>query len=867
MLMAMNGETSNLANKKFTIRTRFDTSNIGGPIQDYQYFRIHLDDKLKVNDPNTLESISYNGRVIAKPSYDQGKNEITYNIEGTIPENIQVPLNIPVDYNTSEINNDSFDNNGLMTITNRVSGLGVTNPKSLLPEQIDRNGNPAGSIIEPGRNDVIKIIEPDDSNYKVDTDAYAIPVVKEGKLDGYNWTIKVSSDTDLEALGLKVNFTEVVGSGLGKIEKSNVKLEDQLENAFGIHDSKHHAPKAGIKEITYNFYTKVQGMQEKYMMDISIILTEKGKVGAKRIVMDGWPADKVKEATPIRSGMNNRTTVLGEFTSETAARWTVTDGVSTGDVETKLPLEDRSLAGNQNLSSSKMAVYGLDSDGKMVIKTANPEGSQPVGTIAVYGYDTSFKETEKNPLSLAGVMISKYKDIYVDQNWNLDQGLKMPAQDIKAVDPSKKPTDTGYELGSTTVDEEAPGGQASRSITIPNVKVWNIQQGERKFTKTQPKIVQTFPTDKTHNGKTISYYENHNYYDPNTKGYNIHNRGTVEDVPNRASFTIVKTDKKDPKKKLAGAKFKLLNGPEVVTDANGEAVFNNIAPGTYTIFETKAPNGYKSNQENATINIDKEGRVSLEGGPASISAGANPTQTVEHGGYPDYMNAMQYATKDDKGNVTTYIFLKANEEQRGGSTDRDTRLNLRMDNGSISNVEVFDVYPDDQRNPLKTAMTQQTADKMVSQLGASVLNSPHGYPIKGEANVIDPYTNETGYQVYLPKERFTRDWGFLVKVTGTGDSLTYDWLTNEETAKQAKLQGQKIVPSTSNDTDKATKITITNEAFETRPVGLTKLDKENNPVAGATFVIKDENGDVISTVTSGKDGKVSFGKMQEVNIQ
>ena len=874
---------SPLETNKFTIRTRFDTSTANGPIKAGQYFNVHLDKALTVKEGTKLEPIRYNGEIIASPEYDQDSNTIKYTITKEIPNNIQVPLNIDVDYNTSEITDSSFDDNGLMTITNSVSGLGVKDPKSLLPEQIDRNGNPAGSIIELGRDDVIKIIEPDDSNYKVDTDAYAIPVIKDGKLDGYNWTIKVSSDTDLNELGLKVNFTEVVGSGLGEIENSNVKLEDQLGGAFGIHDSKHHAPDAGIKEITYNFYTPVQGMQEKYMMDISIILTKKKdnegnpRVGAKRFVMDGWPADKVKEATPIRSGMNNRTTILGEFTSETDARWTVTDAVSTGDdkdlegnqADTKLPWEDRSLSNNQTLQKGQVAVYKIDlKTGKMVqdgatevvseipAQGANPNTNQAVGTIAVYGYDTSFAKTEKNPLSLAGVMISKYKDIYVDQNWNLDQGLNMPAQTLKAVDPNN----TGKELGSTTVDEETPGGQASRSITIPNVKVWNIQ-GLRKFTKTQPKIVQTFPTDKTYNGQTISYYENHNYYDPNTKGYNIHNRGTVENVPKMASFTIVKTDKKDPDKKLAGAKFKLLGGPEVITDANGEAVFNNIGPGTYTIFETKAPNGYKSNQENATINIDKEGIVSLEGGPASISAGSNPTQTVEHGGYPDYMNAMQYATEDDKGNVTTYIFLKANEEQRGGSTDRDTRLNLRMDNGSISNVEVFDVYPDDQRNPLKTAMTQQTADKMVSQLGGSVLNSPHGYPIKGEANVTDSFTNKTGYQVYLPKERFTRDWGFLVKVTGTGDSLTYDWLTNEDTGNQAKLQNQKIIPTTSTDTDKATKITITNEAFETRPVELTKLDKENKPIKGATFVIKDENGDVISTVTSGEKGKVSFGDM------
>ena len=882
-------EKANLGNKKFTIRTRFDTSTAVGPILKNQFFNIHLDKKLTVNDQTTLEPIRYNGEVIANPEYNSTDNTITYTITRDITENIQVPLNIPVDYNTEKI---TLDNDGTFTVTNSVSGLGVTNPKSLLPERIDRNGNPAGSIIEPGKNDVIQIIEPDDSNYKVNTDAYATPVIKDGELKGYNWTIGISSDTDLNELGLKVNFTEVKGSGLGEIQDSNVELTDQLVGAFGIHDSKHHAPAKGTRDITYNFYTPVQGMQEKYMMDISIILTAKNKVGAKRFVMDGWPTDKVKEATPIRSGMNNRTTILGEFTSEENARWTVTDAISTGDdkgteenpADTKLPWETRSLSNNQTLQQNggQVAVYKIDPSTGMMFqvgqtqqnvnpmpgKGENPNTNQDVGTIAVYGYDTSFSTEEKNPLSLGGVEISKYKDIYVDQNWNLDQGIKMPEQTLKAVDSNN----TNNELGSTTVNEETPGAQATRSIKIPHVKVWNIQ-GERKFTKTQPKIIQTFPTDKKYNGKTISYYENHNYYDPNTKAYNIHNRGTVENVPNMASFTIVKTDKKDPKKKLAGARFKLFGGPEVITDANGEAVFSNVAPGTYTIFETKAPNGYKLNQENATITIDNDGNVNLTGGSASISVGANPTKTVAHGGYPDYMNAMQYATKDAKGNVTTYIFLKANEAQRGGSTNRNTRLNLRMDNGSISNVEVFDVDPTYQRKPLKTAMTQQSVNQdLIDQLGSSVLNYPHTYPINGHDNVYDDFLQKTGYQISLPKERFARDWGFLVKVTGKGDSLSYDWLTDEDTGNQARLQDQKIVPSTSTNTDKATKITITNEISEARPVEVKKLEKFKNEetkkeefksIAGTTFVIKDANGNVMTTVVSDNDGKVSFGNLPE----
>ena len=191
-------------------------------------------------------------------------------------------------------------------------------------------------------------------------------------------------------------------------------------------------------------------------MDISVVLTKKKdkagnmKVGAKRFVVDGWPHDKVKEATPIRAGINNRTTILGEFTSESTAKWTVTDGVSTGDtgtkenpIEVKLPWETRSL-GNQTFDNGKVAVYGLNADGKMAqigttspvgsvpSKETNPNTNQAVGNIAVYEYNTNIPDN-KNPQTLGGVAISRYQDVNVEQNWNLGQGLKMPEMTLKAV--------------------------------------------------------------------------------------------------------------------------------------------------------------------------------------------------------------------------------------------------------------------------------------------------------------------------------------------------------------------------------------------------------------------------------------------------
>lgn len=883
-------EKSNLKNKKFHIITRFDTSTRNGPIQAGQYFNIHLDDELIVNNPSELESIKFNNEKIAEPSYDSETNTIKYKILKDINENIQVPLNIPVDYNVEKIVLD--EDSGEFVVTNKVSGLGVKAPKDLVPQRVSRDGILAGSIIEPGRNDVTEIITPDDSNYKISTDAVANPVVKDGELVGYNWTIRVSSDTDLDKLGYKANFTTVKGSGLGEITSrdNTVSLTDQLNGAFGINDSKHHAPGAGVREVTYNLFTPTTNTQEKYMMDISIVLTEKGKVGARRIQIDeGWPIEKVQDATPSRVGMNNRTTVFGEFANENTAKWTVTDAVSTGDDEgtkekpadTKLPWETRSLSDNQTFQSGQVAVYGLNDQGQMVQigttsnldsipeKGANPDTNQAVGNIAVYEYNSTIADN-KEPQTLAGVEISKYQDIYVNQSWNLDQGLKMPDMTVKAVDPNNEETVLGE---ATTTESQADPDPAIRTITIPNVKVWNIAN-DGTASKNDIKIKQVFPTNKTHNGKTISYYENTNWKDPNKADtYTVHNKATVEQNPQLGSFTLIKTG--EDNKPLPGAVFKLLGQgeAEVATDAEGKIHFQNIAPGSYQLTETKAPNGYKLNQETTNINVDENGRISASGSSAKLEVGGNPTVTVAHQAYPDFMNAMQYATINADGSVTTYIYLKANEAKTGGSTDKDTRLNLILSSGqrfnNLKDVQVYDVNPY-YRDYLKKEMVQQGVDQgVLDHIGnKNVLNAPDTNPIRATLYPKDPYTQKLGYRIRFPQERFARDWGFLVVAKSpAGTSVSYDWLmddpNNTTVGNNARLENQTIRPTTAEDAKKETTLTVTNEKFETRPVEVNKWDKAKQPVAGATFEIRDANGKLISTVDSLADGKASFGDLPE----
>ena len=898
----------NLKGKKFTIITRFDTSNIGGPIQDYQYFKIHLDEKLTVNDPNSLQPIKYNGRVVAIPSYDKTTNIITYNIQGTIPENIQVPLNIPVDYNIDKINelaseNKLFntDDSETFTVTNKVSGLGVKAPKDLVPQKIDKNGNPAGSIIEPGRDDVIQIVDPS-KNYRLSMDSIGYPDIENGELVGINWVVKIDSEKDLvNDLGMKMNFTLVEGSGLKEIQSvtfsgSNASLEDNdIKGQTGIVDSKHSRIEKPTKSIQYNIYTPISNKQAAYVLDISTILTKDNNyIGAVRSVMNkGYAKDKIEQATPTRVGINNTTTIQGKFASNSTAEWTITDGVCTKDAHNGFPFETRELEGNQSIDNGYRVIYGVDEKtGKMVVKDSlesrgsirdketDPNEKQEVGKICIYKYKTNLNKPDGvDHYGISGVKISKFQDLYIDQVWNLPEGGNMPAQTITVRD-NKNNT-----IGDKKVAEKTPkDGEIQRLITVPDVKYWNIDK-DGKATMIEHTIDQGLPTGNvTIKDKTYKYYENVNYYKSDLRLHHIQNSALEVGTENPATFSIVKVDSKDPSKKLAGASFKLLgaNENEVITDANGKASFTNIVPGTYTLKETKAPAGYKLDQESKIITVSPEGEISVSGKNADLSLGVGKTETVEHDNYPnwpDYMNAMHYGkiTGDGTNNqVEFYLYLKPIAPRKGGETDRDTRLDISIPEISVTDVTAYNVYPEN-RQTVKDAMDKQTANSLNlgdSVIGVNATENGKNLTITGTPNRTDNFTGRTGYQIYFPKERFRNDWGFLVKVKaniGQNNSanLYYDWLTDKDTSSQTNLQKVVTLSKNTNDADKNPTITIKNEEFKKSTIAVTKFDNDANndgkreKLVGAEFTLKDKAGNPIATkltTAQGEDPKTNLGE-------
>ncbi|EFL53573.1 SpaA isopeptide-forming pilin-related protein [Finegoldia magna] len=885
-------EGSSLENKKFTIRTRFDASVANGNIPTTQTFTIKLDDKLTVNDVSTLKNITdENGNVIARPTYNKSTNSITYKLENEITKDLQIPLSIDVDYNVvkiKELDKDATTH----SIKNSIAGIGVNGEVKLPETVVDNDGNVVNQIVEPGGENVYEIVEQGD-DYKVYMDAFGTPVVENGKLTAIDWSITFSGTKNLKELGLISNATLVKGSGLkdfesillnGKPVKTGDLSNNPIEGQFGIVKSKNHTLTFNTKEVKFNFRTPVEDApQAKYVIDLSVVLKARSRSGAVRLIFDkGYSEDVIKEETSKRVDMNNRTTILGEFSSGSSATWTVTDEVSAGDKDVKFPLATRELTGEQSLTSAKMAVYGLDQDGKMVVKVketdlnnqipekgTNPTDVQLPGRIAVYEYKTNLVESEEG-YSLSGVNINKYQDIKVNQKWNKSASIPatIPDQKIKVKD----------EAGNHIKTFDIPGRQDQtfeRNLVLDNVKYFNIK-GDGTEEKIHHKLMQELPKD----GK-YSYTEGYNYQKSDDKVYYILNYIGEDQPTGNATLKVVKTDSKDPNKKLDGAKFTLYNSTykvELVTDENGEARFPNLEPGTYTLVENNAPAGYKNNNANTKVTVNNDGTVEVDGEGLSVENSTAKTQFAEHDqspAWPDYMNAMHYGKVDDKGNIETYIYLKPRSNYKGGSTNRDTRLNLCIDNGEIRTVEVFDVYPN-QRDSIKKLMEDQdiSYDTVGNNLGSNQVNRGVTNDITGKENVTDSFTNKKGYQVKFPKDRFINDWGFLVKVTAKGSTasqVSYDWLTDPEevTKDNAKIQKSvSLSKASQNPASTDTIVNVRNEAFPKQPVKITKVDNDRqkkNPLANATFILMDNNGKTLQTVVTKENGVADFGNLSPGN--
>lgn len=886
-------ESDPLYRKHFTVKTFFQTNTTLGPIAVGQYFKIKLDKKLTVNpanrpldpikDPNT-------GEVIAEGQYLPTENAIWYKVVKPIRDNLNLPLNIDVEYNIDEIRKTIPSTQGF-EVENFVSGFGVVNPRSLGKFTVNANGEITGNTIDEGNHkDVTQIFEYG-SNYRVELKANSSPVVENGKLTAIDWTVNFFSDHDLNdpTIDLRTNFTIVDGSGFDKIEQvylngEAITTEDNtMGDKFLIKDSKYHKADRPSKTYTYTFRTKVTQPQSVYTLDIAALLYGKKKKGAVRLVGQGYPEAMLQDLTPNRTSANNRTTIKGEFVSDTKMVWKITDEVSTGD-DGSLPLATRKLDNNQTRITSdyiKTASYGLDTEGRMEQKSKNyfltkmpeagtsPASKQDYGTIAVYQIRSARSlDATSNTYSLGGVDISLYQDLAARMKWMLPSGPTPPKSTIT--------TKTGTSTASpvdVTVGQNSEGAY-EKDFTIPEVKVWNIANNGTAD-KLTPTFTQTFtPPSQAVGNTTYNFVEKEIYYDIHDKKYIISNTAN-ENNPGKPGFiTILKTDK-DDNKPLAGAVFSLSGTggkrENITTGADGRVKVSNVMPGTYTLIETKAPVGYRINPNPTVVRVNSQGEVN--------KTEDIPTKYLEaNGGKPGFMNTYDYAKiSKDRKTIDYYIYLKPKSDDPQGynSTDRDTRLFLNMTGASFTATDIYDVSPDD-RARVKKAMEDQNVDTIISGLNSvkNVPNQQQGtitqtYGI--DSYVDNQYNEGQGYIFKIPQKRITNNWGFLVKVSAnitsgaTSVNPRFYWLCDffdvNDVKDNWKIERRDLNVMIGQDDNPENLFTFTNEKFPSQDVRLDKVDRNGKPIKGVEFTLLTKDGHQVAKQVSDDKGQINFGKV------
>lgn len=889
-----------LEGKKFNLRTVYKTSNSFGPIRVGQFFDIKLDNKLTVIDSTSLPNVvnPKTGDILARPKYIPATNTIRYEVVKRISENLTIPLNIPVDYNIDYIRKNTekpIPQDEGFEVENFVSGLGVTEAKSIGKFKVDKDGNIAGSIIEPGKKDQYQFFE-NGANYRVEMQAKSSPIVDNGKLTAIDWTVSFFSDhyLDSDEIALRTNFTLVDGSGLKKFDKiylNGQELTNIETNNMGdkllIKDSKHHKADRHLKQYTYTFRTEVENPQSFYAIDISaklagsLITNSENRIGSARLISQGYPEEKLLTLTPNRASANNRTTIKGEFRSEDSMVWKITDEVSSGD-DGSLPLATRTLSNNQYLyrNSVKTAHYGLDKDGRMVqlgktteleqipTQGGNPAQNQKPGTIAVYQVETrKVPSSTDKTYELGGVNISLYKDLKAKMTWEMRGILDQPPTSELEIESGGENFKQDVKVPFRKVDD-----LFEKDFSLEGIKLFKIGN-DGKVERLAPKFSQTFDPDQIDRGnKTYTFAERFVYYNDYTKTYEIQNSIKEKTNKKNGSFTIKKVDEKG--NPLAGAVFRLQSPDKtsidnITTGEDGRVTVSDVEPGSYSLHEITAPVGYIPNSDSKQVIINDAGETNNQP--------TYPTAYRQHNGDGGhFMNAMDYAkVSADKRSVDYYVFLKAKADADGKKTNKNTRFFANIKGANTFNAEIYDVSPD-KRDALKKAMEDQTADEAIKSLKLQNMTNKGVAAGNEISNTFgnDAYIENTppnwgqGVIVKIPEARLNNSWGYLIKIPGTINSTNinprYAWFVDlpyvDQIAGNWQLNRSDLNIDINNTQKTEDVIEVVNKKAASQEIVIQKEDRRENNLNGAEFTLFTLDGKPLRVGRTDQKGYLNLGR-------
>ncbi|MCU5486862.1 SpaA isopeptide-forming pilin-related protein [Bacillus cereus] len=341
---------------------------------------------------------------------------------------------------------------------------------------------------------------------------------------------------------------------------------------------------------------------------------------------------------------------------------------------------------------------------------------------------------------------------------------------------------------------------------------------------------------------------------------------TPPEAPKDGTVSLHKIDSENPNKGLKGAEFEVRNSAnEVVvklkTDEKGFSVPQTLAPGTYKVYETVAPEGYQKLTS-----------------PVEVTLQAGETKTIE------IKNTMQ------KGQIE----VKKIDSENGEKPLANAEFDIVKDGVVVEHI-VTDKDGKAISKPLAPGKyilkeTKAPEGYQLKETEFEVNVTGDGiFPIQVENAMVDKGNIEI---TKVDKENGAVLAGVEFEVQDEKDDVVRKVVTDKDgkanvsdlSVGKYKLVETKSLPGYKNLAEpvrfeitkgmtKALVIKVENEQLDKGSVEITKIDKDSQKVLeGVVFEVQDEQGKVVTEVKTDKDGKakisdLSIGKYKLVETK
>ncbi|HDR4727451.1 TPA: isopeptide-forming domain-containing fimbrial protein, partial [Bacillus cereus] len=327
---------------------------------------------------------------------------------------------------------------------------------------------------------------------------------------------------------------------------------------------------------------------------------------------------------------------------------------------------------------------------------------------------------------------------------------------------------------------------------------------------------------------------------------------TPPEAPKDGTVSLHKTDSENPNKGLKGAEFEVRNSAnEVVaklkTDEKGFSVPQTLAPGTYKVYETVAPEGYQKLTS-----------------PVEVTLQAGETKTIE------IKNTMQ------KGQIE----VKKIDSENGEKPLANAEFDIVKDGVVVEHI-VTDKDGKAISKPLAPGKyilkeTKAPEGYQLKETEFEVNVTGDGiFPIQVENAMVDKGNIEI---TKVDKENGAVLAGVEFEVQDEKDEVVRKVVTDKDgkanvsdlSVGKYKLVETKSLPGYKKLTEpvpfeikkgmtKALAIKVENEQLDKGSVEITKIDKDSQKVLeGVVFEVQDEQGKVVTEVKTDKDGKAKI---------